>query len=378
MQHDLKRLLAYHTVENIGIIFIGLGLALAFGASGMGVPAALAMTAALLHVLNHAIFKSLLFFGAGAILTATGERNMEHLGGLIHRMPRTAVVFLIGCAAISALPPLNGFVSEWLTFQAILVGPALPQWGLRFMIPAVGALLALSAALAAACFVKAYGVTFLGRPRTKSAEAAHEVDRFSFAAMFILAALCFVAGVLPGPIIDLLAPVVRELVGARMPEQTFLSWASIVPIAQSRSSYSGLVILVFLILSGALAALLVHRIGARATRRSDIWDCGYPDPSPATQYTSSSFAMPIRRVFGATVFLVRETVDMPRPGETRAARFHLKVVDPAWRYVYGPAARAVMRGAAALNQLQFLTIRRYLTLVFATLVLLLLLVAAWR
>jgi len=123
MQHDLKRLLAYHTVENIGIIFIGLGLALAFRANGMNVAAALALTAALFHVFNHSVFKSLLFFGAGAVLTATGERDMERLGGLIHRMPQTALAFLIGCAAISALPPLNGFVSEWLTFQAILVSP---------------------------------------------------------------------------------------------------------------------------------------------------------------------------------------------------------------------------------------------------------------
>jgi formate hydrogenlyase subunit 3/multisubunit Na+/H+ antiporter MnhD subunit len=215
MQHDLKRLLAYHTVENIGIIFIGLGLALAFRASGMGLPAALALTAALFHVLNHSLFKSLLFFGSGAVLTATGERNMEHLGGLIHRMPKTAATFLIGCAAISALPPLNGFVSEWLTFQAILVSPQLPQWGLRFLIPAVGALLALSAALAAACFVKAYGVTFLGRPRTPAAEGAQEVDRFSLAAMFILAGLCFLAGVLPGLVIDALAPVAQSLVGGR-------------------------------------------------------------------------------------------------------------------------------------------------------------------
>jgi formate hydrogenlyase subunit 3/multisubunit Na+/H+ antiporter MnhD subunit len=130
MQHDLKRLLAYHTVENIGIIFIGLGLALAFSAHHMPVPAALAMTAALFHVFNHSLFKSLLFFGSGAVLTATGERDMEHLGGLIHRMPLTAFAFLVGCVAISALPPLNGFVSEWLTFQAILLSPILPSWGL--------------------------------------------------------------------------------------------------------------------------------------------------------------------------------------------------------------------------------------------------------
>ena len=300
MQNDLKRLLAYSTVENVGIIFIGLGLALAFRASGMGLPAALALTAALFHVLNHSIFKSLLFFGAGAVLTATGERNMEHLGGLIHRMPRTAIVFLVGCGAISALPPLNGFVSEWLTFQAILVGPGLPQWGLRFLIPTVGALLALSAALAAACFVKAYGVVFLGRPRTPQAERAQEVDRFSLAAMFILAALCFIAGVLPGLVIDMLAPVVKDLVGARMPVQTFLPWASIVPIADSRSSYNGLLILLFLAVSGTLAAMFIHRYATRAMRRSDIWGCGYPDPPVTAQYTSSSFAMPIRRVFGTT------------------------------------------------------------------------------
>src|SRR5213076_1651225 len=122
----------------------------------------------LLHVLNHSVFKSLLFFGASAVLTSTGERDMEHLGGLIHRMPQTAFVFLVGCAAISALPPLNGFVSEWLTFQAILLSPQLPSWGLKFLVPAVGALLALSAALAAACFVKAFGVTFLGRARARN------------------------------------------------------------------------------------------------------------------------------------------------------------------------------------------------------------------
>ena len=184
MQHDLKRLLAYHTVENIGIIFIGLGLALAFRAFGMPSAAALALTAALLHAFNHSLFKSLLFFGAGAVLTATGERDMEHLGGLIHRMPLTAFAFLVGCVAISALPPFNGFVSEWLTFQAILLSPELPYWALKILAPAVGALLALSAALAAACFVKAFGMTFLGRPRTAAAASARETDPFSLAAMF--------------------------------------------------------------------------------------------------------------------------------------------------------------------------------------------------
>ncbi|MEA2809558.1 MAG: hydrogenase-4 component, partial [Rhodospirillaceae bacterium] len=274
MQHDLKRLLAYHTVENIGIIFIGLGLALAFKAHGMALAAALALTAGLLHVFNHSIFKSLLFFGAGAVLTTTGERDMEHLGGLIHKMPQTAFVFLVGCAAISALPPLNGFVSEWLTFQAILLSPQIPSWGLKLLVPAVGALLALSAALAAACFVKAFGVTFLGRARTPAAAHARETDRFSLAAMFFFAALCLIAGILPGAFIDALAPVVQSLVGARMPVQSGVDWLSIVPVAESRSSYNGLLVFLFMLLSGALAAWAIHRWASDKVRRAPPWDCG--------------------------------------------------------------------------------------------------------
>ena len=315
MQHDLKRLLAYHTVENIGIIFIGLGLALAFQVYGLSWAAALAFTAALLHVFNHSLFKNLLFLGSGAVLTATGERNMEHLGGLIHRMPLTAFTFLVGCVAISALPPLNGFVSEWLTFQAILQSPQIPAWGLKFLIPAVGALLALSAALAAACFVKAFGITFLGRPRTEAARRAHEADRFSLAAMFGLAALCLIAGILPGLFIDALAPVAKSMVGASMPSQRGVPFLSIVPIAESRSSYNGLLVFLFMVFSGVAAAVVIHQFASNRLRRGPAWDCGYPDPSTATQYTASSFAQPIRRVFGTLVFRASESVDMPPPGD---------------------------------------------------------------
>src|SRR6187401_133980 len=325
LQRDLKKLLAYSTVENIGIIFIGLGLALAFKAYGMADAAALALTAGLLHVFNHSVFKSLLFFGAGPVLNATGERDMEHLGGLIHRMPQTAFAFLVGCVAISALPPLNGFVSEWLTFQAILLSPQLSSWGLKFLVPAVGALLALSAALAAACFVKAFGVTFLGRARTPAAEHAQETDRFSLAAMFFFAALCLVAGVLPGLFIDALAPVVHSLVGARMPMQSGVEWLSIVPVAESRSSYNGLLVFVFMLLSGGLAAWAIHRLASDKVRRAPPWDCGYPDASPATQYTASSFAQPIRRVFGAVVFRAREHVHMPAPGALEPARITIEM-----------------------------------------------------
>jgi formate hydrogenlyase subunit 3/multisubunit Na+/H+ antiporter MnhD subunit len=377
MQHDLKRLLAYHTVENIGIIFIGLGLALAFKAYGMADAAALALTAGLLHVFNHSVFKSLLFFGAGAVLNSTGERDMEHLGGLIHRMPQTAFAFLVGCVAISALPPLNGFVSEWLTFQAILLSPQLPSWGLKFLVPAVGALLALSAALAAACFVKAFGISFLGRPRTPAAADASETDSHSLAAMFFLSALCLVAGVLPGIFIDALAPVTNALLGVSMPHQAGLDWLTIVPVAESRSSYNGLLVFVFIVMSGWIAAIAIHRLASDKLRRGPAWDCGYPDPSPATQYTASSFAQPIRRVYGTAVFRAREIGDMPPPGDARPARLTVEIRDLIWDAAYAPIAVFIDYATGRLNVLQFLTIRRYLTLVFSALVLLLLVLAIW-
>jgi NADH:ubiquinone oxidoreductase subunit 5 (subunit L)/multisubunit Na+/H+ antiporter MnhA subunit len=377
MQNDLKRLLAYSTVENIGIIFIGLGLALAFKAHGMPSPAALALTAGLFHVFNHSMFKSLLFFGAGAVLSSTGERDMERLGGLIHRMPSTAFAFLVGSVAISALPPFNGFVSEWLTFQAILLSPQLPSWGLKFLVPAVGALLALAAALTAACFVRAFGVSFLGRPRTPAAEHVEEIDRWSLTAMFVLAALCLIAGILPGFFIDALAPAVTAFVGERMPVQSGIDWHSIVPIAESRSSYNGLLVFLFIAISGTLAVVAIHRLASAALRRGPAWDCGYPDPSPATHYTAGSFAQPIRRVFGAVVFGAREHVFMPPPGDLGPARLTVALHDRIWDTIYAPLADGVGFLSDKLNHLQFLTIRQYLTLVFTALIALLLVLAIW-
>jgi hydrogenase-4 component B len=377
MQHDLKRLLAYHTVENIGIIYIGLGLALAFKPFGMPSASALALTAGLLHAFNHCLFKSLLFFGAGAVLSATGERDMEHLGGLIHNMPRTAFAFLVGCAAISALPPFNGFVSEWLTFQAILLTPELPSWALKILSPAVGALLALSAALAAACFAKAFGITFLGRPRTNAAERARERDRFTLTAMMALAVLCLIVGVFPGLFIDALAPVASILVGGRMPMQAGNAWLSIAPVAEGRSSYNGLLVFLFIAISASLAASVIHRFASDALRRAPAWDCGAPDASPATQYSAESFAQPIRRVFGAVAFVVRERIDMPSPGETRPARFDLSLADRIWDELYAPLVRLVEGVSLRLDRLQFLTIRQYLSVVFGALVTLLVVLASW-
>jgi formate hydrogenlyase subunit 3/multisubunit Na+/H+ antiporter MnhD subunit len=377
VETDLKKLLAYSTIENIGIVFVGLGLALAFRANGLNSAAALAMTAALLHVLNHSLFKSLLFFGAGAVLHATGVRDLERLGGLIHPMPVTSLGFLVGAVAISALPPFNGFVSEWLIFQAVLLSPEIPQWGLKLMAPAVGALLALAAALAGACFVRAFGLTFLGRPRDGAVARAHEVDGFSLAAMAILAVLCLLAGILPGYLIDFIAPVVANLVDGRMPQQSKLEWLTIVPVAESRSSYNGLLVFLFIASSAWLTAFAVHRLASHALRHSDPWDCGFPDPAPITQYSASSFAQPVRRVFSNVGLTARETVDMPPPGSTRPAVFVLELKDMVWETVYAPLARVVDGAAGLLNHLQFLTIRRYLSLVFASLVILLLILAAW-
>jgi NADH:ubiquinone oxidoreductase subunit 5 (subunit L)/multisubunit Na+/H+ antiporter MnhA subunit len=291
-------------------------------------------------------------------------------------MPFTSFAVLVGCVAISALPPFNGFVSEWLMFQAVLQSPELPQWALKITVPAVGALLALAAALAAACFVKFFGVTFLGRPRSVAAETAEEVDRYSLVAMFILAALCLLVGILPGLVIDALSPITTEILGGRMPIQANEAWLSIVPIAESKSSYNGLLVMVFITLSASMAVYFIHRFASRALRRGPAWGCGFTDPTPAAQYSGVSFAQPIRRVFG-TVFYARDHVEMPPPGDVRPARLRIELHDPIWEGMYQPIASAVASSSERLNRLQFLTIRQYLSLVFVTLVTLLLVLAIW-
>lgn len=378
MERDLKRLLAYSTVENIGIVFVGLGLAMAFKANNFPTGAALAFTAALFHALNHTLFKSLLFFGAGSVLHATGTRDIEKLGGLIGKMPVTSAAMLAGCVAISALPPMNGFASEWLTFQAILLRPELPQWGLKLSIPADAALLALAAALAAACFVRAFGIAFLGRPRSENAALAHETDRWSVAAMAGFAMLCLLTGLFPGVIIDLLAPVAQSLTGARMPVQMTDPWLTTVPVESGRGSYNALLLFAFVGASGWLAALAVKRFGSRGIRRAPAWDCGFPDPNPMTQYTGASMGQPIKRVYAGLVFQARDVVDMPAPGDMRPARLTGTRSDHIWDGLYAPLGGLVTAISTRLNVLQFLTIRRYLGFVFVALVVLLAALALWQ
>ena len=324
MQHDLKRLLAYHTVENIGIIFIGLGLALAFKAHGMaGGGGARADRRRCSTCFNHSLFKSLLFFGAGAVLTATGERDMEQLGGLIHRMPQTAFAFLVGCVAISALPPLNGFVSEWLTFQAILLSPQLPSWGLKLLVP--GGRRAAGAVGGARRRLLRQGLRrHLPRPAAHAAPPrSAQRDRPLLARRDVRP-----RGALPGR----RRPAGprsstrwrRSVAGAgrradagadrrRTGSRSCRSRRAAAPITACWSSCSSSI-------SGTLAAFAIHRLASDRLRRAPAWDCGYPDPSPATQYTADSFAQPIRRVFGTVVFRAREHVEMPPPGDMRPAR----------------------------------------------------------
>jgi len=221
-------------------------------------------------------------------------------------------------------------------------------------------------------------VTFLGRPRTPAAQEAKETDRWSLAAMFVLAALCLLAGILPGHFIDALAPVAQALTGENVPRQEQLSWLMIVPIAESRSSYNGLLLFAFIALAAWSATGVIHRWASAATRRSPPWDCGYPDASPLTQYTAGSFTQPIRRVFGSVVFRAREELRMPPPGDTQAATLRVRMRDLPWDVLYAPIAGLVGFAADQLNKVQSLTVRAYLTLVFGALVILLMVLGIWQ
>ena len=375
MQDDLKTLLAYSTVENVGIVVIGLGLAIAFKDDGEKTLAALALVAGLYHALNHAIFKSLLFLGAGSVISATGERSLASLGGLLKRMPWTGAAFLMGAAAISALPPLNGFVSEWLILQSLFKGPAVPHWAMKFGVPVVGALLALAAALAATCFVRAYGIAFLGRPRSDAAAAAQDTSFGMRWSLAVLAALCVVLGAIPVTITDALSGVAQPLIGTGFAVSSDLGWPFLSPVSNTRGSYSGTVLVMVGLALFGIAIALVHRIGTRALRAADAWDCGTPEDNPATQYTGQSFAQPLRRSFAATVFRARETVVMPQPGDDAPARHSVHMTDPIWNGLYLRLARVVDAIAEQVNRMQYLTVRRYLLMMFCTLVFLLLVVA---
>jgi formate hydrogenlyase subunit 3/multisubunit Na+/H+ antiporter MnhD subunit len=374
MQHDLKRLLAYHSVENIGIILIGIGLAMIFTSFDMTLLAALALVAGLYHTLNHAMFKGLLFMGAGAVLHATHERNMEEMGGLIRFMPWTAALFLVGCVSISALPPFNGFVSEWLTYQAFLLSPALPSPLLNMLIPLGAALLALTSALAAACFVKAFGVTFLGHRRGHHHAGVHEVRWSMRIGMLLTAVTCFGLGVFPTYLINLMDPITALLVGDTISSSAAgFGWMWLTPISHERASYSAPLVFVGILAVVAITYLLLH-IRSRSIRRVPLWDCGFEKVTNRMQYTATSFAMPLRRIFGF-LFSIKEHVRRLPETAHRAfpeqLQYHLRIRDRFWIWIYQPIADASFWTSRRIGRMQHGRIQVYLIYSFVTIIVLL-------
>jgi formate hydrogenlyase subunit 3/multisubunit Na+/H+ antiporter MnhD subunit len=347
VQTDMKRLLAYSSIENIGIIFSGLGLALLYRGMGMGVLAGLALAAALYHCLNHAQFKSLLFLATGSVLHATGQRNLGKLGGLIHRMPWVAWLALAGTLAMAGLPPLNGFVSEWLLLQSYLFTPALPHSLANLLVPLGAAVVALTFALAAYVLVKFYGVIFLGRAREPSLSEAHDASWLERAGLTWLALLCLAFGLFPVLVLRALDRVNQQLLGATLGERA-ASWWSVVPFSAERASYSPLVFGAGIAVCILLTYLLVRRLYHGRVRRSVPWDCGFPDQTPRMQDTAEGFGQPIRHIFGP-FFHIRRS--MPSPFDA-APRYSLELGDRWWGWIYVPNAKAVDVAARWVGLLQ--------------------------
>jgi hydrogenase-4 component B len=381
MQHDLKRLLAYHSIENVGIIFMGLGGALLFLAYGLPMLAGLALVAALFHTLNHACFKALLFLGAGAVVQATGTRNMEEMGGLIKRMPVTAFTFLVGSMAISALPPLNGFASEWLLFQALLGGARIPVPAVALITPVAVGLLALTSGLAAACFVKAFGITFLAIPRSDAAERANEAPASVRVALLVLVVFCVALGLGAFLVVPRLAAIVAVLPGLdgawslTAPSAFFLPG---MPPGLGRISPPALALA--LVALGALLALALRVFTPRLRlRRSDTWGCGRLTQTPRMQYTATAFAEPLRRVFAE---LYRPTVDINVVAHPESRYFIRDITYESevrpWieRLVYGPWLALVRRIGHAARGVQAGSVHLYLAYLCAALIALLL-AARW-
>ncbi len=371
VQTDMKRLLAYSSIENIGAIITGVGLSLVFHGYGLSLLAALALTAALYHCLNHALFKSLLFLATGHVLHATGSRNLGKLGGLIHRMPWLAGLALVGVLAIASLPPLNGFVSEWLLLQAFLFSPGLPNTYLVMLIPLAAAAVVLSAALGAYVMVKFYGVIFLGQPREETLKEAHDAGPWELAGLAWLALPCVLLGVFPVAAIVALSPAVEVLVPASLaPSAAGGSWWFLTPVAPERASYAPLLFLLVILLAVVLTVLLVKRFYHGRLRRTDPWDCGFPGLNPRMQDTAEGFGQPIRHIFEA---FFRTERQLPTGFDQRPV-YYLKVEDRLWHWLYLPVARAVERLSALIGVLQHGRIHIYLLYSFGTLLLLLLFV----
>ncbi len=366
VQADMKRLLAYSSIENIGLLLVGIGLTLIFHVYGKHTLAALSLTATLYHSLNHACFKSLLFVGTGSILHATGERNMGRLGGLIHHMPWASVLMLIGVLAIAGLPPLNGFVSEWLLLQAFLLSPGLPNSYINMLVPVAAAVIALAAALAAYVMVKFYGVIFLGQRREVNLVHAHDAGYWERAGMVWLALLCVVLGLAPVYVVQHIDHVSQLLLGSSLGNAAS-DWMFLAPVDTDRASYSPLYFLLAVLGVMLLTIQLVRRLYHGRSRRGPAWDCGYPAQNARMQDTAEGFGQPIRRIFEP--FFKIES-HMPTPFDAHP-KYQGSSEDKVWFMLYLPLKHLAERMSRWVSLLQHGRIHLYLTYTFVTLIILL-------
>jgi hydrogenase-4 component B len=367
VQTDMKRLLAYSSIENIGIIVAGIGLTILFKSYGKTLLAAITLTAVLYHVLNHAYFKSLLFLTTGSVLHATKERSLGKLGGLIHRMPWVAWLALVGTLAIAGLPPLNGFVSEWLLLQSFLFTPSLPQSFINMLVPVAAGALVLAVALSAYVMVKFYGIVFLGRPREPNLAYAQDADWLERIALCFLALGCVVLGIIPVHVIAMLDPVNAMLIGSTAMHADSGNWLLLTPINADRASYSPLIMLVVIVAVVLLTVQVVHRLYHGRIRHAPPWDCGFPLQTPRMQDTAEGFGQPIREVFDAVFRIERH---LPSPFDT-APRYAVKVEDHLWHWLYLPLARGADVLGRLVGKIQQGRISVYLTYSFFTLLALL-------
>jgi hydrogenase-4 component B len=366
VQTDMKRLLAYSSIENIGIIVAGIGLTILFKTYDKTLLAAIALTATLYHTLNHAFFKSLLFLATGSVLHATKERSLGKLGGLIHRMPWVAWLALAGTLACAGLPPLNGFVSEWLLLQAFLFTPSLPRSFINMLVPLAAAALVLAAALGAYVMVKFYGVIFLGRPREPNLAYAHDAGRFERVALVWFAAGCLLLGLFPVQVIGLLDAVNAMLLGATV-SRPGMSWWLLAPIDADRASYSPVIVLAVTVGVLLLTIQVVHRHYHGRLRKGPVWDCGFPAQTPRMQDTAEGFGQPIRQIFEQFFRIERM---LPTPFDAQP-RYFVKAGDHLWYWLYLPVARAAEWVARLVGRIQQGRISAYLMYSFLTLLALL-------
>jgi hydrogenase-4 component B len=375
VDRDLKRLLAFSSIDNIGIVLIGTGAAITFSATGSPALALLALTAALYHAVNHAAFKSLLFMAAGSVQKATGTRDMDLLGGLVKRQPWTAACFFVGALAIAGLPPLNGFVSEWLTFQALLQNVSIVHPALNLTFAVALAALALAAGLAVACFVKAFGITFLALPRGGAAAAATEAPPVMRAAMLVAAAACVALSLGASSVVPAIAGVAATLISAPVPV-TVGAWLTL-HVSGDFASVSTPVVAVALLAGLAIPVIVFAALGARPRpRRYETWGCGRLLQTARMEYTATAFANPFTRVFDFFYRPVR-TLDVDAHPESRFFVRRMRYENPTRLIVedwlYAPVAR-VLRGAARRAAIvQSGSPNLYLAYVLAALLLLLVL-----